>query len=121
MRYAIALVMLLWVAAPASAADPNNLRATGRTDTQLHLQWDGNGHTLFTVDYLGPSYFGGNTPTCSDFPPHSNIHETTSEQVVISGLTAFTWYHIHVHALYEGNCGTNIIIIRTRTTGSCLE
>jgi plastocyanin len=118
----MALVMVLWAAAPASAADPNNLIATGRTDTTLHLQWDGNGHTSFTVDYLDPSYFGGNTPTCNDFPPHNNIFETTAQQVIISNLTAFTWYHIHVHALDDlAAGGTNIIIIRTRTAGAGFE
>ncbi|HUP47939.1 MAG TPA: hypothetical protein VNA04_04030 [Thermoanaerobaculia bacterium] len=104
------------------AEDPSNLIAISRTDTQLSLEWDANGNTSFTVDYLGPEYFGGADPTCSDFPPHSNIFETPLSVAVIEGLRPSTWYHIHVHALDPGAGGsTNIIIVKTRPAGSGLE
>jgi hypothetical protein len=69
--------ILLFGAGPARAADPTGLVATGRTDTKLYLQWQANGGTSFTVDYLDPSYFGGAQPTCGDFPMHNNILETS--------------------------------------------
>lgn len=119
-RVAAALVSLLWAAAFAS--DPSNLVATRRSDTQLDLQWDANGHTFFTLDYLGPQFFGGAQPTCSDFPDHSNIFETSSNHVIIGGLLPFTWYHIHVHSIDDGGYGsTNIIIVRTRAAGLGFE
>jgi plastocyanin len=122
MRYAMALVTLLWIAGPAFAAGPSNLVATGRSDTQISLLWAANGNTFFTVDYLGPQYFGGSMATCSDFPPHNNIFETSSDPVTISGLLASTWYHIHVHAIGPGeDGGTNIIIVRTRASGAGFE
>jgi hypothetical protein len=121
MRSTAAIVSLLCAAAPAFAAGPAGLIATGRTDTQLHLQWDGNGNTLFTVDYLGPEHFTG-PATCSDFPPHSNIFETSASTVVISGLQPATLYHIHVHAIGPGeDGGTNIILVKTRASGAGFE
>jgi hypothetical protein len=120
MRVAAALVSLLW-AAPASAAAPTNLIATGRTDTQLHVRWDGNGNTFFTLDYLGPEFFGGIPPTCDTMVPvHNNVHETISDQVIVSGLQPLTWYH--VHAIGEGEDGrTNDMIVRTAASGAGFE
>jgi hypothetical protein len=80
-----AAILLLGVRS-ASAADPSSLIATGRTDTKLYLQWQANGGTLFTVDYLDPSYFGGAQPTCGDFPQHNNVLETSGDAVVLEGL-----------------------------------
>ena len=126
MRFAVALVSLLWAAVPAFASDPTNLVATRRSDTQLDLQWNANGTSFVTVDYLGPQFFGGVQPTCSDFPNHGNIFETGSDPVIIGGLQPFTWYHIHVHAIDPATHqtiggSTNIIIVRTRTAGSVFE
>lgn len=124
MRYAVALISLLLTAAPALASAPSNLVATGRTDTKLYVQWQANGNTMFTLDYLGPEYFGGAQPTCSDFPQHNNIQETSSDVYVIENLSPDTWYHIHVHALphaTDGPGSTNIIIVKTGAAGSAFE
>lgn len=125
MRYVLAVLSILTAAAPAWAADPSNLVATGRTDTRLYLQWQANGNTRFTVDYLGPEYFGGQQPTCNDFPQHNNVFETESDVAVIEGLQPSTWYHIHVHAIdAEGHTiggSTNIIIVKTRPAGADFE
>ncbi|MBI4265734.1 MAG: fibronectin type III domain-containing protein [Acidobacteria bacterium] len=125
MRFIAAFVSLLLTTAPAWASDPSNLVATGRTDTTLYVQWQANGNTLFTLDYLGPLYFGGLQPTCNDFILHENIHVTESEFEVIEGLSPSTWYQIHVHALDAdglvlGNA-TNFIIVKTRAPGLGFE
>lgn len=125
MRYVLAVLSMLAAAAPAWAADPSNLTATGRTDTKLYFQWQSNGNTRFTVDYLGPEYFGGQQPTCSDFPQHNSVLITESDVIVIEGLQPSTWYHIHVHAvdsngLVVGN-PTNVIIVKTGAAGSAFE
>jgi hypothetical protein len=120
-----ATAILLLGAGSAGAADPSSLVATGRTDTKLYLQWQANGGTLFTVDYLDPSYFGGAQPTCGDFPMHNNILETSGDAVVVEGLQPDTWYQIHVHALDANHLvasnPTNIIIVKTRPAGSGFE
>lgn len=128
MRYTVALISLLLTATPAFASGPSNLVATGRTDTKLYVQWQANGNPMFTLDYLGPEYFGGAQPTCNDFPMHNNIFETTSDVEVIENLLPDTWYHIHVHAIdpvshmtLDGEGSTNVIIVKTGPAGSGFE
>ena len=120
MRYG-PVIALVSLAASAFAADPATLVATGRTDTQIHVHWDANGKTSFTLDYLGPEHFGGD-PGCNDFPLHTNIFVTSSSTVVINGLTPSTRYQIHVHAIGPEETGrTNILIVRTRAAGLGFE
>jgi hypothetical protein len=128
MRYAVALISLLLTATAALASGPSNLIATGRTDTKLYVQWQGNGSLMFTLDYLGPESFGGLQPTCNDFPEHSNIFETTSDVEVIENLLPDTWYHIHVHAIdpvshmtLDSEGSTNVMIVKTGPAGSGFE
>jgi hypothetical protein len=122
-NYAAAFVVLVWAAAPALASDPTNLVATGRADRQLAVHWEANGNTSFTVDYLGPEWFGGADATCaSQIPTHNNQLVTAGDEVTIGALQPSTWYHIHVHAIGPGEAGrTNDIIVRTRADGSPFE
>ena len=98
MRYAATLLSFVMLAAPASAADPSSLIATGRTNTTLFVEWQSGGYTHFALDYLGPEVFGTEQPPCESFPMHNTVRVVEGDAAVITGLQASTWYQIHVHA-----------------------
>ena len=118
MRVLITLGMGLLVACAATdtkdpLADSPKLEVTERSATTLLLRWDAMGTTNnYTVDYLE------GVARCTDFPMHNNILPVSGTTRLVTGLSAATRYHIHVHPLPFGNQITHNVFVTTLAAGS---
>lgn len=57
---------------------------------------------------------------CTDFPTHNDVQHVTGTDVLLTGLSSATRYHIHVHRLplTMGGVATETVFIRTLPAGS---
>jgi len=89
------------------------LEVTERSGTTLSLRWDAiDTASTYAVDYLT------GIVQCKDFPVHGTsvvIRGTTTQ---LTGLSAATRYHIHVHPQPFSNTVTNTVFVLTLAAGA---